>query len=61
MAEARKWPSPHEVLDSARRGVLDDTMDAVPPYDLDPDEILSPEDAAELRRRIAEETRQRRP
>jgi hypothetical protein len=61
MAEGRRWPSPEEVLDKARRGVLDDRMAAVPPYDLDPDEILSAEDVAELERRIAEEARQQRP
>jgi hypothetical protein len=61
MAEGRRWPSPQEVLDKARRGVLDDRMAAVPPYDLDPDEILSAEEAAELDRLIAEEEQQQRP
>ncbi|HEY7066035.1 MAG TPA: hypothetical protein VII06_31475 [Chloroflexota bacterium] len=60
MSEKRRWPTLQEYLDNAKRGFIDDRMDAVPPYDFDPDEILSAEEEAELKRLIAEEKQQRR-
>ena len=61
MSEKRRWPTLDEYLANVKRGLFDDRMDAVPPYDLDPDEILSAEEAAEMDRLIAEEEKQRRP
>ena len=61
MAEKRQWPSLDEYLADENRGRFDDRTAAIPPYDLEPDEILSPEEEAELERLLAEEARQQRP
>jgi hypothetical protein len=34
MANSSRWPTIDELVDSAQRGILDDTEDATPPYDL---------------------------
>jgi hypothetical protein len=35
MAEPnRRWPSIDEVIEKAKRGIIDDTTDAVPPFGL---------------------------
>ncbi len=39
MAE-RRWPDLNTVMEKARKGIIDDTMAAVPPYDLEDWEIL---------------------
>jgi hypothetical protein len=61
MPEKPRWPSLQEYLDATHRNRFDDRTAAIPPYDLDPDEILSAEEEAELERMIAEEQQQRRP
>jgi hypothetical protein len=39
LEQRRRWPSIDEVIEKAKRGIIDDTMDAVPPYDLEDWEI----------------------
>lgn len=39
MAKIRRWPSLDELVQKAQQGILDDTEDAVPPYDLEDWEI----------------------
>ena len=55
MAEPNhRWPSIDEVIEKAKRGVIDDTMDAVPPFGLKDWEIRdepAPEEAAVARTR----------
>ena len=50
----RRWPTIEEVVDKAKRGIVDDTTAVVPPFDLDDWEILGdppPEQVADDRRK----------
>ncbi len=52
----RRWPTIEEVIEKAKRGIIDDTAAAVPPFDLEDWEILGeppPEESAEERRQAS--------
>jgi hypothetical protein len=44
---SRRWPSIDQVIEQAKRGIVDDTMDAVPPFGLKDWEIRGEGDPAE--------------
>lgn len=54
MPSERRWPTTEEVIEKARRGIIDDSMDAVSIFELDEEEV------AELEREAREAERQRR-
>lgn len=52
----RCWPTIEEVIEKAKRGIIDETSAAVPPFDLEDWEILGeppPEESADGRRRAS--------
>ena len=40
MAKRKTWPTIEEMVENARKGLIDDAEDAVPAYELSEDEIL---------------------
>jgi hypothetical protein len=54
MPKRRKWPTIDEMVEKAKKGILDDTEDAVPPYKLEDWEIHGGEaEAVEATGRVA--------
>ncbi len=50
MGKQRRWPTLDEIIENAKRGIIDDRQAAVPPYDLQDWEINGdpePEDHSE--------------
>lgn len=40
VTRTRRWPTPEQVIENARTGLIDDTTARVSPFDLEPWEIL---------------------
>ena len=47
---SRRWPSIEQVIEQAERGIIDETMDAVPPFGLEDWEIRGEPEPAEAAR-----------
>jgi len=42
MLKRSRWPTIEELVDTTQRGILDDTEDALPPYELPDQAIVGP-------------------
>jgi hypothetical protein len=54
MPKRTRWPTIEEMVDNAQRGILDDTEDALPPYELpDQESVGRPQPESQVPERPA--------